>query len=201
VIGGVEVLAGLLQLFTDTTDYVELVGADGKKKLETWDRDTVNIDVAFDIVPDSADRIDPTVRIDRILKLYNLAANDPTINREALTRQLVEAYGMDPSVVMKEAPPPKDEPPNISYRFSGEDMLNPMVVATMMKANPDLGPDQIKAAAAMIQDAMRMMTQPQGQGVPGPGDTPPNVEPDPVEPPETAEPILKRLNDGSRMAA
>lgn len=202
VLGGVEVLAGLVQIFTDTTDYIEIVGPDGNKKLETWDRSTVNIDVAFDIVPDSADRIDPSVRQERILKLYNLAANDPTINREALTKELVESYGMDPSVVMKKPEPPKEEPPNVSYRFSGEDMLNPMAVALMLKANPDLGPDQIKAAAMMIKDSIAAM-----QGAPPPPAGPPGVPmpggppQEAIEPPELQEPILKRAADGSRLAA
>lgn len=209
-IGGVEVLAGLLQMFTDTSDYVEIVGPDGVKRLAAWDRGTVNIDVAFDIVPDSAERIDPSTRIERILKLYNLAANDPNINRQALLRQLVEAYGMDPTVVTKEPPPPKDEPPNVSYRFSGEDMLNPMAVALMLKANPDLGAAQIKAAATMIQDSMKALGTVQALPQVGPGGTPPDgtggappaappPAPPPVEPPETNAPILKRLDDGSRM--
>lgn len=201
VIGGVEVLAGLMQMFTDRTEYVEIVGPDGAKRMQAWDQNTVNIDVAFDIVPDSGDRIDPNVRQERILKLYNLAANDPTINREALTRLLVESYGMDPAIVMKEAPKPEPEKPNISYRFSGEDMLNPMAVAMLLKANPEMGTDQIKAAAIMIQDAMRLIQTPHPPPAPpaGPGAPPPPDAQPPIEPPATQEPILKRLNDGSRM--
>jgi hypothetical protein len=204
VIGGVEVLAGLVQMFTDHAEYVELVGPDGAKRMEVWDQSTTAGEWVFDIVPDSGDRIDPTVRQERILKLYNLAANDPTINREALTRQLVESYGMDPTLVMKQAPPPKPDDPNISYRFSGEDLLNPMAVALLLKAHPDFGPQQIQAAATMIQDAMRQMQTPQQPPQPpqgGPGGPPPGPggQPPPVEPPDTVSPILKRAVDGSRM--
>lgn len=205
VIGGVEVLAGLVQLFTDHTEYVQIVGADGAKRMEAWDRHTVDGEYAFDVVPDSADRIDPTVRQERILRLYNLAANDPTINREALTRQLVESYGMDPSVVMKAPPPPKDEPPNISFRFGGDDMTNPLAVAVMLKAYPDLSDKHIMAAAKMIQDAIQQIQTPHPPAPPQPGGgAPPAGAPPaqpPITPPETQEPILKRLSNGARMAA
>lgn len=202
VIGGVEVLAGLVQLFTDHQEYVQITGPDGAKRMEAWDKDTTAGEFVFDIVPDSADRIDPAVRQERILKLYNLAANDPTINRSALTRQLVESFGMDPALVLREPPEQKEEKPNVSYRFGGDDMINPMAVALMLKANPDLGPQQIDAAVMMIKDSILKM-----QGVPvpppagpgGPGAPPMPQEQPPVEPPDTVSPILKRAVDGSRM--
>lgn len=200
IVGGVEVLAGLVQMFTDRTDYIELVGTDGEKRLASWDKDRVQGEFVFDFVPDSGDRVDPAVRQERILKLYNLAANDPTINREHLTRELVQSYGMDPTLVMKPPPEPKPEVPNISYRFGGEDMLNPMAVALLLKANPDLGENEIKAAAMMIRDAiMHVQAPPAPPPAPAPGPPPPAGPPPDVEPPTPTEPILKRLGDGSRM--
>jgi len=201
VVEGTEVLAGLVQLFADETDYVELTGADGAKRMAAWDRKTVQGEFAFDIVPDSGDRLDPSVRQERVLKLYNLAANDPTINRPMLTQQLVESYGMDPAVVMQTPPEQQPEPPNISYRFSGEDMLNPMAVAMLIKSGQAPGAEEIKAAALMIKDAMQQIqiAQPPPEPLGGAPGEPPAPGQEPVEPPETVNPILKRANDGSRL--
>lgn len=203
VVGGVEVLAGLVQLFADRVEYVQLLGPDGAKRLEAWDRNKVQGEFAFEIVPDSGDRVDPAVRQERILKLYNLAANDPTINRPQLTRQLVESFGMDPAVILTQPPPPPPEKPNLSYRFSGEDLLNPFVVALLTKSG-EITPDEIKAAKLLIEDATGVPMAADVAPPAGPEGAPPAGGPSPeaagpVEPPETVSPILKRAVDGSRM--
>jgi len=122
------------------------------------------------------------------------------MNRPYLTKLLVEAHGEDPTLLTQEPPEPKPEPPNISFRFSSEDMLNPMSVALLMKQY-EITPEEIKAAAMMIKDAMQQIqvAQPPPPDAGGSAGPAPQGELPPVEPPETTEPILKRANDGSRL--
>jgi len=218
LVEGAEVLFSLMQKFRAGTKYVRVptLGGEELQKIEPTD---LQGEFLFDFLADSSDRVDKTTRQANTLKLYNLLANSPTVDRASLERELIELHGHDPTKVIRERPPDKPEPPNISYRFSGEDMLNPMVVALMMKAGHELTPQDIKAAAMMIQDAVgQMMTrhgQPGQPGAPGgavpggrmgPGGPPllPGAPPGgppgapPVEPPETTAPILKRGADGSR---
>jgi hypothetical protein len=198
-----EVLFSLMQRFMDETDYVTMVGADGAERLQPINASTLAGEYLFTFKADSSDRVDLTTKQNNLLKLYNLAANSPSLNRAAIEKDLVEVFGADPAKYVTQPKEKGPDPPNISYRFSGEDLLNPMAVAVMLKSN-DIGPDDIKAAAMMIQDSIAQVqaAQPAGQtsGQPAaPGAVPPGQQPPDVEPPQPNEPILKRLGDGTRM--
>jgi hypothetical protein len=217
LVEGAEVLFSLMQKFRAGTKYVRVPKLGGEDLQAVAPADLLG-EFQFDIVADSSDRVDIQTRQTNTLKLYNLLANSKSVDRSALERELIQLHGHDPTkIIRKEPPEDKPEAPNISYRFSGEDMLNPLVVALMMKAGVQLTPQDIKAAAMMIQDAVgQMMTrhlQPGQPGAPGgavpggpmaPGPPllaappgPPAAGP-PVTPPEMNEPILKRAGDGSR---
>jgi len=195
IIGGVEVLAGLVQMFADQTEYVQITGEGGAKRMESWDKTKVRGEYAFDIVPDSGDRLDPGVRQERLLKLYNLAANDPTINRPLLTKKLVEAFGEDPALLTQPMPEKAPEPANISFRYSGEDMTNPMAAALLLKTYQITDAD-LTRAIQLIQSAVRQIQTP---AAPFGGAPQSPVDQQQVEPPETVSPITKRAVDGSRL--
>ena len=123
----VRTLAQLVQLYADQEDYVEIVGEDGAKALEAWNKDTIAGKFIFEAVPDSS--MPPDAQGDRDLALnrYNLLANDPFANREQLYRDTVAAYDGDPDRLTKvpEPPqPPPQEQPRVNLSIKGED-LNP----------------------------------------------------------------------------
>ena len=121
----------------------------------------------------------------------------------AMDAEMVRLHGYDPAQFIKEAPPPAPEPPNVSFRFSGEDLINPIALALALKSYP-LTPEDIAAASMMVKDAVAQqnrMPPPEimdGTHVaPGGSQAPPTVsDPNAVEPPETVEPILKRSVTG-----
>jgi hypothetical protein len=205
-----EVLFSLMQRFLDDTDYVQVVGPDGVERLQPISASTIAGDYALEFKTDSSDRVDITTRQNSLLKLYNLAANSPSLNRMAIEKELIESFGQDPAKFQTQPTEKGPEPPNISYRFSGEDMMNPIAVALMLKSGHDVGQDAIRAAQMLIRDAIvgmqQLAQQPQmtptaggPSGAPPPGAVPPGQQPPDVEPPAVNEPILKRAADGSRL--
>lgn len=198
-----EVLFSLAQVVLPGEVFVSMIGPDGAERLQAVTQQSIAGHFAFNFKTDSSDRIDIRTKLDNLLKLYNLAGNSQTISRQNLEKEIVEAMGHDPD---KMTSPPKEkgpEPPNISYRFNGADLLNPIALALMIKSGHDIGQDAIRAAQMMINDAIAGMPQaatatmiPTGGGPPPPPGPPPQA---PVEPPTPNEPILKRLGDGTRM--
>lgn len=211
---GAAVLFSLMQLFMEGKDYVEVVGEGGAKELVEMSRaDIVGAHYEFEFVPDSSDRVSIETKQANALKLFNLLGNSPTVNRPRLEEQIMELHGADPAELVVEAKEKGPEPPNISYRFGGEDLLNPMVVAIMMKAGHGLTPQDIGSAAMMIQDSIKQMMlaksqlnpqnlggqpMPPTQPTPG-GNAPPPELQSQVTPPETNPPILKRAEDGTHL--
>lgn len=212
IVGAAEVLFSLMQLFLNRKQYVAVVQPGGNEVLQAFDRAALAGDYAFDFLPDSSDRIDAVTRQQNLVKLYNLLGNSPSTNKAYVEEQIWIAHGIDPARAVAPPKEPTPPPPNISFRFSGEDMLNPMAVALMNKAGYALTPDDIKGAAQMIQDAIKQMAEAKqrvfGEPAPEiaaapptqPTDGAPGPETQPqTTPPELVEPILKRANDGSRL--
>jgi len=123
-IGIVEAEAQLVQLYADREDYVEIVGEDGTKAIEAWNRETVQGEFLFEVIPNSAAQ--PDAAADRALALnrYNLLANDPFTNREQLVRDTYEALEGDPDRLVRPPNPTPPEKPRLSVTISGDD-LNP----------------------------------------------------------------------------
>jgi hypothetical protein len=207
IVEGAEVLFSLMQMFAQDTDYATIVGEDGKDRLTPFTRAEIAGDYAFDFVTDSSDRMTTEAKQQSALKMYNLLGNSPTTNRAALEAELWILHGFDPAKLTVKPQEPAPEKPNISFRFGGEDMLNPMAIALLQKAGYDISPTEIKAAAMMIQDAVLQMQQARTPftataGLPGgpivpPGEAVPQQTQ--VEPTSGPEPILKRATDGSRL--
>jgi hypothetical protein len=200
---GAAVLFGLMQLVANRAMYVPLVGPGGAEVLSRVVPTEIDGPFSFTFMSDSSDRVDPLARQDRVLKLWNLTAQSPNVNRKALLEEMYTAHGLDTSKILVDEPPSGPPPPNVNFAFKGEDLLNPMAVAVMNKAGYKLEPADIAAAAKMIEDAQRQIMlakmqpelggppQPQPPMAPGAG-----VQ---IEAPPTENPILKRASDGSRM--
>jgi hypothetical protein len=208
LVEGAQVLFQLMQRFMDVTDYVRVVGQDGVERLVAVNQDTLSGEYAFDIKADSSERVDLTTKQANIVKVYNLLANSPSVNRAALEREIIELHGLDPKKIEAAPKEPAPDKPSLSFRFGGEDLLNPMAVAVMQKAGYNLTPDEIKAAAIMIADAVKQMQAnaltPQNlTPTGGPAGGAPPAEPGftKLEPPETNDPVLKRGESGTRLAA
>ena len=117
----VETLGQLAQLYADHEDVVEIVGEDGAKHIDAWDRTTIAGDFLYEAVPDSSLPPDGAADRDLALNRYNLLANDPFSNSEQLVRETYEAYGSDPDRLVI-VPEPVTEKPKINLAINGKDL-------------------------------------------------------------------------------
>ena len=202
LVEGAEVLFSLAQRFMDETRYVEIVGQDGAERLAPVTAAAIAGDYAFDVKADSSDRIDTVTKQGNALKMYNVMAQSPSVNRQALEAEIFELHGFDPAKLMAQPKEKGPEPANVSYRFSGEDLLSPITIAILLKSGMDLGQKDIEAAQMLIRDAVAGMRDISPTMTPSSGAAaPPQPAPQQtdIEPPLPNEPILKRLGDGTRM--
>ena len=124
----------LLQRYMTEEHWVEIVGEDGKKAMQSWNRDSVKGEFVFTAKPDSAQRLDADVERRQIANLYNLARRDPNVRGDELLKKLFASHGMEPATMIAPTPPPtppKPEPPKISFSFKAEDLGNPMVLGIL----------------------------------------------------------------------
>lgn len=203
-----EALGGLLQMFATDVDFIGVKGPDGVTRMQAWDRTKLPHQVIYKLRPDSSVRVDVNTKISNLLKLYNLAGKDPMLRRQYLLELIIILSGEDSSRLVQPPPPEKKEVPNISYRFSGDDTVNPIVIATMLQAGVEITPEILKGAHQLIVDAglqptlvpsdQRVEAVPASAG--GTTTALPSPQPEhPGETPEQMTPIAKRANDGSRM--
>ncbi len=118
---------GLIQMFADSTRTVEMIGEDGKARLQDWKNSDVDGDYAFSIKPNSAIRVDAAEEAERQLRFNNLTANNPNFDQISNARDLATAWDKDPAKLVRPPtppPPPPPEKPKISISFKGED-FNP----------------------------------------------------------------------------
>ncbi len=200
---GSAVLWSLMQRYTTGPEYVEILGQNGAKILAAMPKDAYAQHYEFDFVPDTSDHIDLETKQERFTKTYNLMRKSPNAIGAAMDAEMVRLHGYDPAQFIKEAPPPAPEPPNVSFRFSGEDLSSPIALALALKSYP-LTPADIATSAMMIKDALaRQIAMPPQEVMdgthvaPGAEGAPPlTKDPNAIEPPETVEPILKRSVTG-----
>ena len=135
-----ESLGALIQLFADQQEYVEIVGQDGVKRLEAWDKTTIAGEFVYDAKPNSAQRLDATQDKKDWLDWTNFTAKSPVVNQEEIIREGAPKFGFNPQRIMKAQEPPPPPEPNVSFRFSGSDLAIPEVRALLATTNPKLAP-------------------------------------------------------------
>lgn len=146
-----EVMAGLLALYGDFE--VPEVSPEDTQRIAAWDRTSISQHVVFSVRADSTVAVEAQSRIQQLMSILNITAKAPFVNSAPMIQEIVTLAGFDPDEVMQEPPQPAPEPVNFSLRVSGEDLSNPMVVATMAKRG--LLPDgqEMENAKLAIADA------------------------------------------------
>ncbi len=143
---GAEKISSLFQLYATHEQLVPIVGEDGTARLETWNKDKIQGRFAFKIKRDSTKRLDSTEEFNKVLRAYNLSANDPYANREALLRKLYTLLGLDPKSYIAKPSEPPPEKPKISIALRGEDLVNPVVVSMLRQLGYQIDPNAVAEA-------------------------------------------------------
>lgn len=107
------------------------------------------------------------------------------VNPEPIVREILMLKGVNPDEVMMKPQPKPEEPPNISYRFSGvQDLTNPVVLAMLVEKGQAPSPQALQAALKILQTA----------GIP------PMMGLPPAAPPEGMPPGLPPMGGGAPAA-
>jgi len=213
-----EKFGALLQMFKDEPGYAEIVGQDGVKQLQAWNRkggDNV-LSIAGEFVytarPDSALRLDAQADRTQKTQLYTQLGNDPNVNRVELLKAVLISYSLDPEkIVVPQLPEKGPEPPRISWSFRGEDLQVidpktgqpntsfPLVLAIAEQGGIKLPPEAVQNAMAIAQQIMAatggLAPQPPMPGM-GPGPGPDTAHPGGTTP---VQPLNKHAADRDGM--
>lgn len=120
-----EKLGGLIQLFEDDRETVEILGEEDTQKLVQWDRTKLPLRFVCTAKPDTMQRQDAAGEFKRALDLYQMTANDPNVNRVELLKGLMRKANQDPTkIVVTKLPEKGPDQPKVSIAISGDD-LNP----------------------------------------------------------------------------
>ena len=112
-----------LQLYAKDEDYVEIVGVEGQKELAAWDRNAVQGEFLFDIIPNSSNRPDEAHERDLALNIYNLMSNSPFVNTKQLVKETLAKMGHeDPDRLLQDPPEQKAEGPRVSMSIKSESL-------------------------------------------------------------------------------
>jgi hypothetical protein len=161
--GVMRCVGDMVQMFADDEDYIEVVGPDGTRELQAWDKTTVAGDFVYSIKPDSGVYLDAAQERQDAVRLYQMMANEPHINRVKLVESVISKHHIDPTHVVIPDLPPKPAPePNLSFRFAGED-INPSnpnfpIVMTILQQGGIPIPPEIIAAAQQKAEQMNLAT-------------------------------------------
>lgn len=127
--------------------------------------------LAYSILADSTVLVDAGQRLDRLNNFLDKYAKSGFISLEPVLKEVATLIGLDPTTVVVAPKPPSPEPPNISLRLTGgDDMMNPLLLAFMLKSG--LAPDEqlVEAAKKLIEKSVVMPNpvQPMPEMPPGP---------------------------------
>lgn len=143
----------LLQLFGDEKQFVEIVDQEAAAALTQWNQANNTGLFRFTARPDSTMRVDNAQDREVWLRVYNLVANDPNVDRRHLIQTLIEKFNCDPTWFMTPQPPePQPEKPKISLAMKLEDFAGP-AAPTGYALLADSGieiPDGIKTLTGML---------------------------------------------------
>ncbi|HSS71621.1 MAG TPA: hypothetical protein VLQ46_13340, partial [Casimicrobiaceae bacterium] len=134
-LGLIDTLMGLLQLNLDQFEAIPIVGEDGAKRLEQWDRTKIAGKFVAMARQDASVLQDASARTNQIMKFLNIAGKSGRINIDPILSELAALSGLDPAGVLLPPAQPKQEDPNMSFRVSGlADLLNPLTLAFLIKS-------------------------------------------------------------------
>lgn len=194
-----QAVGSLMQMFSDGQEYVPIVGDDGLRALQAWDKNAIQGEYIFKYKPDSQLRLDVSQRRAEGLNLYKLLRKDPRINPELLIRRVLEDHGLDWTKMIVPQSPPQPEKPKVSASFKGDDLMSPMAVALLNKSDTPISQQDIEAAKQLIQSSAPSQVPPEPQGPPMGG---PQLPPGPGAqqphpgPADVVQPLNRRYEVG-----
>lgn len=196
-IGIAEVLAGLVSLYGDFE--MPIVGQDGAQRLAQWDRTALANEMVFSIRADSTVLLDANQRLQKLNQFLNLTGKSGFVQVEPILREMASLSGLDPDMVIQTPQPPKPEPPNVSFRFGGEDLRDPIALGIAMDSGYAPSPETLKAAIALLTSASVGAAPQPAPGAPAPAGPVGGPMPMEDEKPEWSmlSSINKRRDDGS----
>lgn len=183
-------VAALMQLYTDETEFVELLGADAQRLkaippqvqqqataegqdarvLVPWNKDAIQGLYSFSIKPNSQAYVDAAQEARMMQNDYQFFANSANINKSELERQILQRRGYDTSKLMQQPPPKQADPPTVSLSVKGED-FNPINAQApiLLDALSKLGVPIDMAAVQAAQQLALQTPQPVGPSNPSVG--------------------------------
>ncbi len=168
-----EVFGGLLALYGDILPQGQALAAE----------------FAYTIRPDSTVLLSADQRTKQLIQVLNMTANSGFINPQPIIEEICQLNNLDPAKVMVQ-PKPKQEKPNLSYRFNGPDLMNPIALAVMMESGEGPSPQSLDAAKQVIQASMQPPQPPQPPPMPG---MPPPGPPQSAPPMDRIGPGIDRI--------
>lgn len=151
-------LFACVQLFADEQDYVPMIGPAGARIMKAWSKNNIQGLYTFTERMDSSLRVDAAQARAKFLQLYNLFRRDPLANAEALDRELMSQYGLNPDLfILKQAPAPAPAAPQPSLSIKGDD-LDPRspqfpIVMEILRSNGVLISDEAKRESIILASA------------------------------------------------
>ena len=132
VVGIAEVLGGLMCLFEEPTTFGDGFDPSLSERL------------SYSILADSTVLVDSNQRLERLNNFVNTYAKSGYINIEPVLREIATLVGLDPNTTVAAPQPKTPPPPNISLRLTGgEDMMNPLLLAFMLKTGQAPEPELV----------------------------------------------------------
>lgn len=189
-LGAVMVMAGLMALYSE---FPSLTDQERQAMQAVWNDKQITHDLVLKIRPDSTIVLEPAARLQKLSTFLNLTVKSGFINPQPIIAEMAELSGIDPSEVMIQPQPKPPSEPNISYRFTGkDDLVNPLVLAVLIKAGHAPSPQEIDAAKQLLVSTQQPPTPPappgMASGAPGAPGTPPSAPGGPQGPPSPPTP-------------
>lgn len=145
--GIAEVCAGYLALFGNFT----VIGQEKIQQMDqAWNRLLISGEFVYFIRPDSTVLLDSNQRIDKLEKLLNLVGKSGFVNPKPIIEEIVALHGVDTEAVMVDPQPEAPDQPKLSFSFQGEDLLNPVAVAMLMRAGMAPTPEELQRAIQVV---------------------------------------------------
>jgi hypothetical protein len=179
-IRGTRKLSTLIQKFATDQEYIEILGPDQAPRLQPWNKDQIQGKFLFTANPDSAIRVDQAQARTQILKLYEMWAKDPNVNRVELLTEACRQWNLDPKkMIIPQLPEKGPDPASVSIRFAAADLdvqnANFPIYAAVLKEagyksldqpDPLTGKTPIQMAMERAQYQQQVMTMGAGGTAP-----------------------------------
>jgi len=179
-VGIAECLAGLIALY----GVFDLPGEEDQQRIDTVSREELAQGFTYSVRVDSTVLLDAEQRIEQLTKALNLTAQSGFVNPEPAIAEIWELSGVDPAKVMIKPEPKPPEPVKISIS-SAADIMNPVMLAALMRTQQAPGPPDLQAAMRMLETLAAAMIGTTGQVVPPQAPLAPDEPQQPPREPQT----------------